>query len=148
MRMRWPDHYFCKFEKRFPQPEIKCTHLIHLEILFNLTLSSIFYRKPLFEQTLTHFLTLFYHIWLKTVSKGTWIEEVRKYQKKWINNIGEQIILIFINLENRWKRLHMLGKSSFLDLERSTMIHADHLCRWSNSEVFFDVWLSLEKSMG
>ena len=28
-------------------------------------------------------------------------------------------------LENRWKRLHMLGKSSFLDLEPSTMIHAD-----------------------
>ena len=77
--------------------------------------------------------------WLKTVSNETWIEEVRnvqslggrnrlrlpKYQKKWIKNIGEQIIVIFINLENRWKRLHMLGKPSFLDLEPSTMIHAD-----------------------
>ena len=31
----------------------------------------------LFEQTLTHPMTLFYHIWLKTVSKGTWTEEVR-----------------------------------------------------------------------
>ena len=28
-------------------------------------------QKSSFEQTLTHFLTLFYHIWLKTVSKGT-----------------------------------------------------------------------------
>ena len=28
-------------------------------------------------------------------------------------------------LENRWKRLHLFGKSSFLDLEPSTMIHAD-----------------------
>ena len=28
-------------------------------------------------------------------------------------------------LENRWKRLHMFGKSSFLDLETLTMIHAD-----------------------
>ena len=28
-------------------------------------------------------------------------------------------------LENRWKRLHMFGKSSFHDLESSTMIHAD-----------------------
>ena len=28
-------------------------------------------------------------------------------------------------LENRWKRLRMFGKSSFLDLELSTMIHAD-----------------------
>ena len=28
-------------------------------------------------------------------------------------------------LENRWKKLHMFGKSSFLDLEPSTMIHAD-----------------------
>ena len=30
-------------------------------------------------------------------------------------------------LENRWKRLHMFGKSSFLDLEPLTMIHADSL---------------------
>ena len=30
-------------------------------------------------------------------------------------------------LENRWKRLHMFGKSSFLDLEPSTKIHADSL---------------------
>ena len=28
-------------------------------------------------------------------------------------------------LENRWKRLHMFGKSSFLDLEPLTVIHAD-----------------------
>ena len=28
-------------------------------------------------------------------------------------------------LENRWKRLHMFGKSNFLDFEPSTMIHAD-----------------------
>ena len=28
-------------------------------------------------------------------------------------------------LENRWKRLTMFGKSSFLDLEPSTMIHVD-----------------------
>ena len=28
-------------------------------------------------------------------------------------------------LGNRWKRLHMFGKSSFLDLEPSTMIHPD-----------------------
>ena len=30
----------------------------------------------------------------------------------------------YMYLENRWKRLHMFGKSSFLDLEPSTMIHA------------------------
>ena len=33
---RWPGHYFCQFEKRLPQPEIKCTRRIHLEIRFNL----------------------------------------------------------------------------------------------------------------
>ena len=27
--------------------------------------------KPLFEQTFTHPITLFYYVWLKTVSKGT-----------------------------------------------------------------------------
>ena len=32
---RWPGHYFCQFEKRLPQPEIKSTCRIHLEIRFN-----------------------------------------------------------------------------------------------------------------
>ena len=36
MGPRWPGHYFCQFEKRLPQPEIKCTRRIHLEIRFNL----------------------------------------------------------------------------------------------------------------
>ena len=37
------------------------------------------------------------------------------------SNIGEQVIVISF-LENRWKRLHIFGKSSVLDLEPSTMI--------------------------
>ena len=33
MGQRWPGHYFnCRFEKRLPHPEIKCTRRIHLEI--------------------------------------------------------------------------------------------------------------------
>ena len=31
----WPGHYFCQFEKRLPQPEIKSTRQKHLEIRFN-----------------------------------------------------------------------------------------------------------------
>ena len=34
-------------------------------------------QKTSFWANLTHPMTLFYHIWLKTVSKGTWTEEVR-----------------------------------------------------------------------
>ena len=34
-------------------------------------------QKPVFEQTLTHPITLFYHIWLKTASKGTRTGEKR-----------------------------------------------------------------------
>ena len=30
------EHYFCQFEKRLPQPEIKSTRRIHLEIPFTL----------------------------------------------------------------------------------------------------------------
>ena len=30
-----------------------------------------------------------------------------------------------MHLENRWKKLQTFGKSNFLDLEPSTMIHAD-----------------------
>ena len=78
---RWPGHYFRQFEKSLPQPEIKWTRQLQLEIRFNLAQcfirSSIFYRKPLFEKTLIYPMTLFYHIWLKKVSKGTWIDEVR-----------------------------------------------------------------------
>ena len=36
MGPRWPGHYFCQFENRSSQPEIKCTRQIHLEIRFNL----------------------------------------------------------------------------------------------------------------
>lgn len=42
---------------------IKCTRRLHLEIRFNLALCfirfAILYRKPLFEQTLTHFMIFF-----------------------------------------------------------------------------------------
>ena len=34
-------------------------------------------QKTSFWANLTHPMALFYHIWLKTVSKGTWTEEVR-----------------------------------------------------------------------
>ena len=72
MGPRWPGHYFCQFEKRLPQPKIKCTRPIHQEFRFNLACCFIrssffffsffffFYRQPLFEQTLTHPMTLFY----------------------------------------------------------------------------------------
>ena len=33
----WPGQYFSQFEKRLPQPEIKSTRPIHLEIRFNPT---------------------------------------------------------------------------------------------------------------
>ena len=47
----------------------------------------------------------------------------------------------------------MFGRSSFLDLELSTMIHADSVSFListfsSNSEVSVNVWLSLDKSIG
>ena len=31
----------------------------------------------------------------------------------------------YMYLENRWERLHIFGKSSFLDLEPPAMVHAD-----------------------
>lgn len=41
MGPHWPGHYFSQFEKCLPQPEIKCTHWIHLEICFNSNVSSL-----------------------------------------------------------------------------------------------------------
>ena len=54
-------------------------------------------------------------------------------------------------LENRWKKLHIFGKSSFLNRESSTMIQTS--CNFSpllmmNLKLFIHVWLSLEGSIG
>ena len=46
MGLRWPGLYFRQFEKHLPQPEIKSTHLIHLEINFNPTLVVFHYFDP------------------------------------------------------------------------------------------------------
>ena len=164
MRPLWPGHYFCRFEKRLPQPEIKSTRPIHLEIRFNPTKcfirSTIFYWKSLFEQTFTHLITLFYHIWLKTVFKETWTEEMRnaympggrnrfrlpKYQEKWISNIDEQIFLIYIS--GKWmKKVRYIWKIKrsrpwTFNTGQSLRLRAiSHLYWSSNSEVFVDVWL-------
>ena len=37
MGLRWPGHYFSQFEKCLPQPKIKSTRLIQVEIHFNPT---------------------------------------------------------------------------------------------------------------
>ena len=170
MGPRWPGHYFYQFEERLPQPQIKCTRRIHLEVRFNLAWSlirsSIFYRKTLFEHTLTHPMTLFYHmIWLKTVSKG--IE-----QKRWetLRRRAGEIAFVCQN-NKRNVSITLASKESLYILEKSMvkvtyvwkiklsrpwtfdndscrLCVISHLCRWSNSELFVDVWLSLNKSIG
>ena len=40
----------------------------------------------------------------------------------------------YIYLENRWKRLHVFGKSGFLELEPSTMIYADSVSFLTSSD--------------
>ena len=51
---RWPGHYFCQFEKRLPQPEIKTTCRIHLEIRSNPAWCLI---RCSIQQTFTHPIT-------------------------------------------------------------------------------------------
>ena len=103
--------------------------------------SSIFYWKPLFGQTFTHSITLLWHIWLKTVAKGAWetrrrregggVEKLPLFTKETreMNQWHWQANNRHIYSENRWKRLHILEKSSFLGLEPSTMIHTS--CHFS-----------------
>ena len=124
--------------------------------------SSIFYRKPLFEQTLTHPMSSFYHIWLKQFPKEhelkRWETRRRRageiafvYQnnkKRWINNIGEQIIVIYI-----WKfdgkGYACLENQAFFGYDLCRLRVISHLHWWSNSEVFRRCqWLSLNKSSG
>jgi len=64
-------HWFSHFGKSPPQPEIKDTCQLHLEIRFNLCSVLLdfllFTEKPVFECAFAHFMILFYQIWLKTV---------------------------------------------------------------------------------
>ena len=157
MGPRWPVHYFFPFEKRLPQPEIKCTRRIHKDIRYNLAKcsirSSIFYRKPLFEQTLTHPMTLFYHIWLKTVSKGTWTEEVRnlvgagRVKSPSFSKIIKEMNQQHWRTNNRfiyvWKI--KLSRPWTFDNDSCRLCIIFHLYWWSNSEVFVDVWHSWTK---
>ena len=46
-------------------------------------------------------------------------------------------------LENRCIRLHMFGKSSFLDLEPSTMIHADSVSFLTSTDVRIQKYSSM-----
>ena len=46
-------------------------------------------------------------------------------------------------LENRWKRLHMFGKSNFLDLEPSTMIHTDSVLFLTSTDQRVQKYLSM-----
>ena len=57
MGPRWPGHYFSQFEKRLPQPEIKSTRPIHLEIRFNSTVSfdPLPFTENLFLSILLHY---------------------------------------------------------------------------------------------
>ena len=61
------------------------------------------------------------------------------------------VIVIYIILENRCKRLHYLENQAFsaLNLRQWFRLHAISHFHWSsNSEVFVDVWLCPEKSIG
>ena len=119
MGSRWPGHYFCQFEpftstrnqsyasdtSRNPLQSCLVSHSI-LDLLLN--------RKPLFEQTFAHPITLFYHIFLKnSIQRNT-------------NRKGKSM---------GGGRLHIFGKSSFLDVEPSTVIQTCNcnlrLCNFS-----------------
>ena len=76
----WPGNYFCQFEKRLPQPEIKCTRrhttsnplqscLVSLSIFGALSLKTSFW---VIIRTFTHPIKLFInnHTRWNTVSKG------------------------------------------------------------------------------
>ena len=84
--------------------------------------------ENLFTSKLVFILQSFFfnHIWLNTLSKGTWktcrhgVGAGQKnalayqWQEKRINNIAEQIIVIYIR-EIDGERFHIFGKSSFFD---------------------------------
>ena len=96
--------------------------------------SSIFYWKPLFQQTFTHPTTVFYHIRLNT----------KEHEKKrWETCVDQNI------MRNKSVTIvaYISEKLNFLYLEPSTMIEAS--CHFSPlSEVFVDGWLFLDMSIG
>ena len=131
-------------------------------------------KIPFWAKFYSSYFIILWCIWLRTVLKGTWTEVGEKRVGVYQNNKRNESVTLaskrsLINLENQWKRSHIFGKSSFLDREPSTMIpefmqslptdlrallsefleQATPMIYWcSNSEIFVDVWLSLEKSVG
>ena len=140
MGSRWPGHYFCQFEpftltrnqsyasdtSRNPLQSCLVSHSI-LDLLLN--------RKPLFEQTFAHPITLFYHIFLKNgIQRNT-------NRKREIDGRG------YIYLENQ--AFSTLNLQQWFRLAIAICDCAIvHLYWCSNSEVFIYVWISLEKSIG
>ena len=151
----WPGHYFSQFEKRLPQPEIKTS------------------RNPLQSYLVFHSildLLLKISFWVNVYSSYDIILSylVKSSIKRNVNRRGEKragagrekspkitremnqkhwwaITVIYMYLENGWKRLHIFGNSSLLNREpvvQSLRLRAiSHLYWCSNSEVFVDVWL-------
>ena len=85
---------------------------------------------------------------------GAWREKSLSFTKtekeKWISNIGEQIIVIYIWKIDEKGHVYLENQaSSTLNLRRWFRLCAiSHLYWCSNSKVFVDVWLSPEKSIG
>ena len=73
--------------------------------------------------------------WEKLLSFTKITKEMNQYH--WRANNGYRY------LENRWKRLHMFGKSSFLDLEPLTMIHADSMSFLTSTDDQIQKYLSM-----
>ena len=99
MGSRWPGHYFCQFQpftstrnqsyasdtSRNPLQSCLVSHSI-LDLLLN--------RKPLFEQTFAHPITLFYHIFLKN--------GIQRNTNRKGKSMGEVTYIWKIKLSRRW----------------------------------------------
>ena len=79
--------------------------------------SSIFYWKPLF---FTNPFTIFYHIWLKTVSKGTWIRvDAGREESSSFNKITREMNQIHWRANNHFTYLK-IDVSSYVYVENQS----------------------------
>ena len=147
MRPRWPWHYFASTRNQmYPSDTSRNSLQSCLDIEFHSILD--LHKKPRFEQTSTYSsydIILSYLVknsiqrnvnrrggkrvvagWKKSPS----FTKITKEMNQWHWRANNR----YIYLENRWKRLQVFGKSSFLDLEPSTIIHADSVSFFTSTD--------------
>ena len=148
MGPRWPGHYFCQFEKSLPQPEIKWTRRLVFHSILDLLQKICFWAN--FNSSYDIILSYFVKNSIQRNKNRREIAFVCQNNKR-----NESITLAnksYVFGKSMEKVTYVwkikLSRPWTFDNDSCRLRVISHLYWWSNSEVFVDVWLFLDKSIG